>query len=198
MRLEPVERPGNVILRMIYWMVYRRFGKVVTPLKILYARKPKLLSVFLLIDRLLNKNVTLSPSFRLLFQTQVSLLNGCGFCQDVLQAVAVQRCIGMEKFHALRDYKVSPLFDERERAALAFAEDFSRNKHVSDATFEGLRKHFSETEIVELIWMNAVENYFNSLVIPLKINPDSLAALTAKRMERKAMKRFFNPFFGRQ
>ncbi len=181
MRLNPIERPDNPIMRIAYRIVEKKFGKVLTPLKVIYARKPLLLMVFALIDLLLNKSVTLSASFRLLFQTYVSMLNGCSFCQDARQALAVQRRIGLEKFQALKDYRVSPLFDERERAALAFAEEFSINKHVSDEIFAGLTKHFTETELVELVWMNAAENYFNALAIPLGIKTDGLRVLAEER-----------------
>jgi len=181
MRLDPIERPDNLFMRVAYWIVEKKFGKVVTPLKVIYARKPQFLMVFALIDLLLNKSVTLSASFRLLFQTYVSMLNGCSFCQDARQALAVQRRIGLEKFQALKEYRVSPLFDERERAALAFAEEFSTNKHVSDKIFAELTKHFTEPEIVELVWMNAAENYFNALAVPLGIKMDGLRALAEER-----------------
>lgn len=181
MRLNPIERPGNLIMRFVYRVAEKKFGKVVTPLKVIYARKPLLLIVLALIDLLLNKSVGLPASFRLLFQTHVSMLNGCGFCQDARQALAVQRHIGLEKFQALKDYRVSPLFDERERAALAFAEEFSINKHVHDEIFAGLTKHFTETEIVELVWMNAAEHYFNALSVPLGIKTDGLRLLAEER-----------------
>jgi len=181
MRLDPIERPDNLIMRVAYRIVERKFGKVVTPLKVIYARKPLFLMVFALIDLLLNKSVTLPASFRLLFQIYVSMLNGCSFCQDARQALAVQRRIGIEKFQALKEYRVSPLFDERERAALAFAEEFSTNKYVSDKIFAELTKQFTEREIVELVWMNAAENYFNALAVPLGIKMDGLRALAEER-----------------
>jgi alkylhydroperoxidase family enzyme len=51
---------------------------------------------------------------------------------------------------ALAEYRTSPLFSERERTALAYVEEATRNKRVSDATFEALRRNFSEEEIVEI------------------------------------------------
>jgi alkylhydroperoxidase family enzyme len=72
---------------------------------------------------------------------------------DIGRAIAIREQWGMEKFDALVDYRTSPLFSERERAALAFAEQATLHKRVSDATFEKLRKHFSEREIVEITWL---------------------------------------------
>jgi alkylhydroperoxidase family enzyme len=40
---------------------------------------------------------------------------------------------------------------------------------VSDATFASLRKQFNDREIVEITWLNALENYYNLINIPLEI-----------------------------
>jgi len=47
---------------------------------------------------------------------------------------------------------------------------------VSDATWAALRAHFSETEIVELVWANAAENYFNLQATVLGFESEGLAA----------------------
>src|SRR5712691_248699 len=64
-----------------------------------------------------------------------------------------------------------------ESAALAYVEEVTRNKRASDATFETLRKHFSEREIVEITWLNAIENYYNLINIPLEIESDGFCAI---------------------
>ena len=50
----------------------------------------------------------------------------------------------------LAGYKSSPLFDERDRAALEYAEAVTAAGTVPDALFEQVRRHFTEDEIVEL------------------------------------------------
>ncbi len=185
MRLEPIEKPGSLLLKALYLYARREFGKVPTPLKTIYARKPRLAAVFFVIDGLLNKGISLSPDFRLTFQAYVSLLNGCSFCHDARTALAVQRRLGMEKFQALREYRSSNLFSERERAALAFAEEFSQARRVCDETFAALANYFTETELIELIWMNAAETYFNSLAIPFAITSDGLRVLAEERGKKK-------------
>lgn len=181
MRVEPIEKPKNLMMKILYRYAKWRFGKVVTALKIIYARKPKFVAAYFLFDLLFSKDITLSPSFRLLFQTHVSMLNGCGFCQDMRQALAVQRRIGLEKFQALHDYRTSPLFDDRERAALAFAEEFFNTRRVSDETFAALKNHFTEKESIEIVWLNAAETYFNALSVPLAMESDGLRVLAANR-----------------
>jgi alkylhydroperoxidase family enzyme len=45
-----------------------------------------------------------------------------------------------------------------------------------------VRKHFSEREIVELTWLNALENYYNLMNVPLEIEQDGLCAIAQKRV----------------
>ncbi|MBI3667989.1 MAG: carboxymuconolactone decarboxylase family protein, partial [Acidobacteria bacterium] len=51
---------------------------------------------------------------------------------------------------ALSAYARSPLFTERDRAALEYAEAVCAHSTVSDQLFERVRRLFSEDEIVEL------------------------------------------------
>ena len=56
------------------------------------------------------------------------------------------------EFDALQgDYRSSALFDEREKAALAWAEAMTLNTAKSDdAVWNGMRRLFSDAEIVEI------------------------------------------------
>ena len=47
-------------------------------------------------------------------------------------------------------YQSSPLFGERDRAALEYAEAVTTAATVPGALFERVRRHFTEDEIVEL------------------------------------------------
>ena len=71
------------------------------------------------------------------------------------------------------------MFSARERAALAYVEEATRTKIVSDATFGELAKHFGDREIAELTLANAIENFYNLLNLPLKVESDGLEALAA-------------------
>ncbi len=41
--------------------------------------------------------------------------------------------------------------------------------------------HFSEREIVEITWVNALENYYNLLNLPLEIESDGFCAIAEAR-----------------
>lgn len=55
-----------------------------------------------------------------------------------------------EELRSLSRWRTGPHFDERERAALAFADEVMSHGDASDAAFDALRRHFTSEEIVEL------------------------------------------------
>ena len=61
-----------------------------------------------------------------------------------------------EKILALGEYATSPFYDERERAALEYADAVTlSDRDVGDDLFERVREHFGDDALVEL---TAVEN----------------------------------------
>lgn len=177
MRLAPIEKPRGLINRVAYWLSRREFGKVPSVITVVYARSPRLAMLGYRIRRFTEKGVALDPGLRLLIQTAVAEANGCGFCVDIGRAIAVEKGLGLEKFDALPDWQTSPLFSERERAAIGYAREAGKDGRVADATFERLRKSFDEREIVDVTAMIAVERFYNGIAIPLGLEADGLCAL---------------------
>jgi AhpD family alkylhydroperoxidase len=113
MRLELIERPRSLLMRLAGWSSRRQLGAVISPLKVIYARAPALAVLSHRISRTLERKLSLDPELALLVTTQSSLLNGCGFCADLHRAQAVRARLGREKFRDLLQYASSPHFDER-------------------------------------------------------------------------------------
>ena len=69
------------------------------------------------------------------------------------------------EFEALQgDYRASPLFNDREKAALAWAEAMTLNTaKFDDEAWDGLRARFSDAEIVEISLASAMFNMINRL-----------------------------------
>ncbi len=177
-KLKPIEQPRSLFERFAFWQTRRAYGKVLTPLKVIYARKPRLAFIAQLMTRT-TESLSLGDDLCLLVTVHVAQLNGCAFCQDLNLARAIQKRLGLERFRELSEYQTSALFSARERAALAFCEEATRKRKVSEQTFERLREHFSETEVVELTWLNAAENYFNLQAAVLDIGSDELRGSSA-------------------
>ena len=175
MRLEPIERPRGLLMRIAFWMVRRRFGKVPTGFQMIYTRAPALALHSYRIGRTIERGLHLGPELPLLVTTYTSMQNGCSFCQDLHLAQAVQARLGLEKFRALREHRTHPAFSARERAALAYVEEVTEKGRCADATFEALRAEFDERQIVELTWLNAACTYFNRMATPLEVPSDHFA-----------------------
>lgn len=184
MRLAPLDRPPTLLARVMSIVTRRMLGKELTPARVIYHRVPRMWNVSWALLNLDLRGFTLPHDLLLLLHVRVSTLNGCAFCRDIALARAVQQRIGLEKFRALDDWRTSPLFSERERAALAFVEEATVRREVADATFDALRPHFSEREIVELTVENAVSNFYNLLNVPLGIEDDGLLAIAERRAGR--------------
>lgn len=177
-RLEPIEEPDSWGMKLAYWMTRRQMGKVITPLKVIHPRLPKSLGLARQLMKV-EEALSLDDELKFLIKSYVATLNGCTFCIDIAQAQAQQRDVPIEKYETLLQYATSDAFTERERAALAYVEEATENKAVDDATFERLKTHFTEEEIAEITWLNALENYYNLLNRPLNIGSDELCALTS-------------------
>ena len=181
MRLAPIEHPKDLVGKIAYWMTKRRLGKVITPMKVIYARLPALFRHAYQQIQIVESKITLDPSLSIMVRTWPAMINECTFCVDIAKAAALYKHLTLEKLEALPSYRTSPLFDARERAALAYVEEATRHKHVSDATFAELQRHFTEREIIEITWLNALENYYNLLNLPLGIEADGLCAIAQRR-----------------
>jgi alkylhydroperoxidase family enzyme len=83
-----------------------------------------------------------------------------------------------EKVRAVEKAASSDLFDERERAALAYAEAMTvTGQRVDDALFARVRAAFDEDEVVELTAAVALENFRSKFNVALGIGAQGFCAL---------------------
>lgn len=80
-----------------------------------------------------------------------------------------------EKILALDDYATSPLYDERERTALEYADRITiTDREVDDELFSRLRRFFDEDALVELTAAIAWENSSSKFNRALRVPPQHL------------------------
>jgi AhpD family alkylhydroperoxidase len=137
-----------------------------------YAHNPKL------IDRLesLDKHIAaIDPKLRALVDLRVSQINGCVYCVDRHTQAAWDAGETQQRLDCLPVWSECPFFEERERAALAWAEEITHvsETHASDALFEALKAQFSEQEIVDLTHSIAVTNTWNRIAVGFRHLPDA-------------------------
>ena len=78
-----------------------------------------------------------------------------------------------DQIRALTFYERSPLFDEREKAVILYAERLTRGAAaLRDDSLQELRKHFGEEQIVELTLVICAANFTNRFNDGLRVEPD--------------------------
>jgi len=179
--LAPIENPHSPIMKMVYGLTRRQFGRVLTPLKVFAARMPLAFGTFYGKISKLDKKLTLPAETLMLVRERVARLNVCTFCIDIGRWFAIKSKMNPAKFDAMEEYDTNPMFSDAERAALDYVTELTRDKQVNPATFERLRRHFTERQICEIVWLVASEHVYNMTNIGLNIHSDMLCDLSRKK-----------------
>ena len=129
--LPPIEAPHGLIMKLAYYFTRRRFGKVLTPLKVHSARLPAAFGLFYGKISKLDKKLTLSPETVMLIREQVARINVCTFCVDIGRSFTIKASMNQVKFDALEQYRASALFTEAERAVLDYVAELTKEKKVN-------------------------------------------------------------------
>jgi uncharacterized peroxidase-related enzyme len=97
-----------------------------------------------------------------LLTVRVSQVNACAYCLASHSALLKQLGATDETIAELEAWEASGAFTPAEKAALAFAEQMTRDaKRVDDALWAELASHYTDSEIVELASVIGLFNYFN-------------------------------------
>lgn len=104
---------------------------------------------------------------------RVSQINGCSYCTDTHWRDARSDGHGERKLNGVLLWREMPFFDQRERAALAWAEAVTRLERgeVTDADFAAAREVFEEKELVDLTFAIAHMNALNRVGIAFHLTP---------------------------
>lgn len=114
-----------------------------------------------------------------LVKTRASQINGCAFCVHMHTRDARAAGETEERLYLLSAWRESPLYSERERAALAWTEALTLLPQTGapDEDYEGLKAHFSEVEIVNLTFLVATINAWNRFGVGFRlVHPVAQAA----------------------
>ena len=169
------------MVKLAYAMTRRQFGKVLTPVKVVYSRMPVAFGMFIGKIAKLDKKLELPMETQFLIREQVARINVCEFCMDIGRAFAIKASMNEAKFDALAEYRTSALFSEAERAALDYVTELTQDKKVNPETFNRMAKHYSERAICEIVWLVASEHVYNMTNIGLNIHSDMLCDIGKKR-----------------
>jgi AhpD family alkylhydroperoxidase len=85
-----------------------------------------------------------------LVRIRMSVAEECGYCSSLRSKPAQDAGLTEEIVVQMVDLDNAPDIDEREKAALRYADLYRRGEIDSDQVFEDLRQHFSDDEIIDL------------------------------------------------
>ncbi|MFL4992341.1 MAG: carboxymuconolactone decarboxylase family protein [Microvirga sp.] len=113
------------------------------------------------------KNSGLEHSLLELVKTRASQINGCAYCVHMHTKDARTNGESEERLYLLSAWRESPLYSDRERAALAWTEALTlvAETHAPDEDYAELIRHFTPVEQVNLTLMIGAINAWNRLAI---------------------------------
>jgi|SRR5579862_99638 len=137
------------------------------------AHAPGVLQAFLpLYGSIMNKG-TLEPRYKELAYLKTALVNGCEYCMKAHTASSQKVGVTLEQIQALAFYQRSPLFDEKDKMTILYADRVTRGAAgIREGSVEELKKHFTEQQIVELTLVICVANFTNRFNDALQPVPD--------------------------
>jgi AhpD family alkylhydroperoxidase len=121
-----------------------------------------------------------------LIKLRASQINGCAYCLAMHTDEALKHGETPERIVSLDAWEESPLYTDKERAALAWTEELTliADSGASKETFEALKPHFTDEEIPWLIFAAVQINSWNRIAISTRAQYDR-ATLAAKPAAEK-------------
>ena len=117
-----------------------------------------------------------------LVKIRSSQINGCAYCIYMHTADARKHGETEQRLYLLNAWRESPLYTDRERAALAWTEALTliSETHAPDADYEAMRAQFSESEAVNLTMLIGAINAWNRVAIGFRaVHPVKAKAAVA-------------------
>jgi AhpD family alkylhydroperoxidase len=113
---------------------------------------------------------TLPGALRELVIMRVASLNGAPYEADQHAPIALKEGITPAQLQALDRWQDSPLFDEDQRAALAYTDAMTRDIRVPQAVFDAVRARMGERLVVELTATIAAYNMVSRFLEALQVH----------------------------
>ena len=122
---------------------------------------------------LLQPGRILKPRFRELAILRTGIVGDSRF--EYSQHLKVARMVGIpeEKLQAIKGWTTSDKFDPAERVVMAAADEMVGRNLIEDETFAELKKHFSDEQIMELVFVIATWRMHGMVVRALHLEYDS-------------------------
>ena len=139
----------------------------------LMLHSPALASAWFDLNQAVRYGTEIDGQCRELAVIRVAILNNVEYVIRAHgPAYALKEGLTPEQVAALSDWQPSDLFDDKQRALLAYSDAVTRDLDVPDAVFADVRKQFSERQVVELTMLIGAYNMLTRFLKALKVDPE--------------------------
>jgi len=163
-------------IRRVYDHVLAQWGRISNFSRVLGHQPAALEGWALPNDAIRLANVKADPDYVKIQQLVIiktSTLNRSAYCLSHNMPLGRKMGLSDEQIAAARgdEYMASPLFDDRQKAAIRWAEVVTNMTARDDeAAFQAMKRHFTEKQIVELTVFCGMWNYSNRLCEALHVD----------------------------
>lgn len=118
---------------------------------------------------------SIEERLRNLIYFRVSQVNGCAYCLDMHSKDLRAAGETEQRLYMLDAWRESPVYTQRERAALAWAESVTslHEGHVPDEVYEQAHAEFSEEELIDLTLAVIAINSYNRINVAFRTTAGS-------------------------
>ena len=158
---DPVAEPGTATgTPGDYWTTYALVPEILT------MSRDSLMAM-------MHPRRSLDARFRELAILRTGIVGDSRFEYSQHMKVARMAGIAEEQLAAIKGWATSDKFNDRERAVLAAADELVGRNLIEDATFAALKRHFSDEQIMELVYSIALWRMHGMIVRALHLEYDN-------------------------
>src|SRR5258708_14586927 len=115
------------------------------------AHRPAVLNTFLPLYKAVVNEGTVEAEYKERAVLRSAMVNGCEYCTRAHSASSKGAGVTADQVTALPFYSRSPLFDEKEKATILYADRVTRGAAgIRGSALQELRRFYDEGQIVEL------------------------------------------------
>lgn len=178
-RIEPLSADELPQYAPIFELIEQSMGFVPSSLPTM-ARIPALFDTFAPFAATVMNAGHIDPTLVQLVAHVASTAAGCRYCQAHTATHAHHLGVDAEKLEAVWTFETDDRFTDAERAALTLARDAAQVPNLAtDAHFEELRRHFDDTQIVQIVAVISLFGYLNrwndTIATTLEVTPLAFA-----------------------
>ena len=139
----------------------------------LMLHSPALADAWFDLNQAVRYDTEIDGQCRELAVIRVAILNNVEYVIRVHgPAYALKEGLTPAQVEALVDWGASNLFNDKQRALLAYTDAMTRDIEVPEDVFGEIRQHFSERQVVELSMLIGAYNMLTRFLKALRVDPE--------------------------